>query len=632
LFDARELSFDRLQFKFGDAQTEDYNFFLNTGVPLGEVFELYGFGSYGKRNGLSAANYRSAGQNPANRDFSTISPSTTPTPQNFTGLTPDGFLPLIDTDLQDWSGTVGVRGELAGWDGDFSIGYGHNQFDFVIRDSLNTSFGPASQRDFDAGGFDYGQIQANLDFVRQFEVGLASPLSIAVGGEYRDENYKITPGELQSFALGPFFRADFATTATNCATQGGVFNVTTGICSFPGRKAGAGAQGFPGFTTAVDESRDSFGGYVEFDGELFENFTAQVAGRYERFSDFGSTINGKLALRYEFVDGFAVRGSVSNGFRAPSLHQQFFATTSTNFISGVPVDISTVAVNSPVARALGSQDLDPEKSINFSVGATANPFRGLNLTIDYYNIAIDDRIVLTENLGAGGSGTPAQRAAVQSILNANGFQTVGAARFFINGIDTTTEGLDVIGTYRFSPGNLGDWTLTAALNLNNTKIDRRLNALGPLAAIPGLALFGRVEGIRVTDGQPKDKIVLSADGDIGDFGITARTTRYGEAIALEGTAPLGADAASLTALGPDDQVLGSKWITDLELRYDLLERFKLAVGANNIFDVYPDRRPFGRRPDGGLYPQNFQYIPFSGGASPFGFNGRFLYARIGVDF
>ncbi|MCY7279729.1 MAG: TonB-dependent receptor, partial [Sphingomonas bacterium] len=636
-FDPRELTFNRLQFKFGDAKTEDFNFFLNAGVPIGD-FEVYAFGSYGKRDGLSAANYRSANAG-ANRDFSVLTPSTTPSNANFVGLTPDGFLPLIDTDLQDWAGTVGIRGELGGWKSDLSLGYGHNQFFFTIRDSLNTSFGPASQNTFDAGGLEFGQWLANLDFSKQFEVGLASPLSIAVGAEYRHENFQITPGEFQSFALGPFFRAAFVTTAPNCATQGGVFNPVTSICSFPGRQAAAGSQGFPGIPPAseTDESRSSYAAYIEFDGELFENFTAIVAGRFEHFTDFGNTLNGKLALRYEVVPGFALRGSVSNGFRAPSLHQQFFTTTSTNFISGVPVDISTVAVGSPIAGALGAEQLKPEKSVNLSFGATANPLRGLSITADFYQIKISDRIVLTENLTANRDALGLPTGAnpgftIAQILNAAGFNSVGAARFFINGLDTTTRGLDVIGSYRFTTPNFGKWTLTAALNVNKTKIDKRIDALGPLAAVPGLVLFGREQGLRFTKGQPKNKLVLSADGEIRDFGITARSTRYGKALALDAALPLAPNQADLNALGPDDQYLSPKWITDLEVRYRFFDRLDLAVGANNLFDVYPDRRPFGARSVGGTHPQNFQYIPYSGGGSPFGFNGRFLYVRAGIDF
>jgi iron complex outermembrane receptor protein len=180
--------------------------------------------------------------------------------------------------------------------------------------------------------------------------------------------------------------------------------------------------------------------------------------------------------------------------------------------------------------------------------------------------------------------------------------------------------------------SFGRWNLTAALNVNKTKIDKRIDALGPLATVPGLVLFGREQGLRFTKGQPKNKIVLSADGEIHDFGITARTTRYGKALALEATLPLAPNQADLNALGPDDQYLSAKWITDLEVRYRVLNRLDLAVGANNLFDIYPDVRPFGPRAVGGTYPQNFQYIPYSGGGSPFGFNGRFIYVRAGIDF
>jgi iron complex outermembrane receptor protein len=222
--------------------------------------------------------------------------------------------------------------------------------------------------------------------------------------------------------------------------------------------------------------------------------------------------------------------------------------------------------------------------------------------------------------------------AVKAILDANGFQSVGAARFFINGLDTTTSGLDAVLNYRLPPTGLGNWTLTAAYNRNKTRIDKRLNALGPLANIPNIILFGRIEGLRFTDGQPKDKVVLSVDGDVGPFGITARTTRYGKVISPGATAPL-ADPLSLTLFGPDDIFLSPKWITDLELRFKALGRVELAVGADNVFDIYPDRSPFGNRPAsiGGQYPINQYYIPYSI-FSPFGFNGRFLYARASITF
>ena len=259
--------------------------------------------------------------------------------------------------------------------------------------------------------------------------------------------------------------------------------------------------------------------------------------------------------------------------------------------------------------------------------------RGLTLTADYYHIKIKDRVVLTENLGAAGSGTAAQNAAVNAILVAAGFPSIGAARFFINGLDTTTQGIDVVAAYRLGLGHFGTWNLTAAYNYNKQKIDKRLNALGPLAQIPGLVLFGRIEGIRFTNGQPRDKIVLSADGDIGKFGVTARTTRYGKVISPGAAAPLAPNQTSLTAFGPDDIFLSAKWVTDLEVRLKGGNGVEFAIGANNLFDTYPDRSPFGPRPAsvGGVYPANQIYIPYSI-FSPFGFNGRFVYGRASVNF
>jgi iron complex outermembrane receptor protein len=629
-FDSRETTFNRLDFRYGDAKTEDFNFLINTGMPLGNA-EFYGFFTYGHRDGLSAANFRQQSA-ATNRDFSTISPGTTPINGNFVGLTPDGYLPKIQSNIDDLAGTAGVRADLAGFKGDFSLGFGRNELNYRTEDSVNVSFGPQSQRSFDAGGLAFSQILANADLARQFDVGFAGPLSFAFGGEYRHEIYQIRPGDPQSYQTGPFFQQARATTQANCNVLAGSF--ANGLCSFPGRAAAAGAQGFGGLPASArtNVNRDSYAGYVEFDADLFTGLTATAAGRYEHYSDFGDTVNGKLALRYEFVQGFAVRGSVSNGFRAPSLHQQYFTTTSTNFLAGVPVDVSTVPVSSPVARALGSQPLDPEKSLNLSGGVTLNPFRGFNITVDYFRIKIKDRVVLSENLGAAGVGTAAQNSAVQAVLAANGFANVGAARFFINGLDTTTQGVDAVATYRANLPGIGAWNFSAAYNYTQNQIDKRLNNLGSLAQIPGLVLFGRVEGIRFERGQPRSKVVLATDGKIAGVGVSARTTRYGSVISPETTAPLGTNATSLTALGPDDQKLSPKWITDFSISYEL-QGVQLTLGVDNAFDVYPDRRPFGLRPSGvgGSYPATYQFLPYSG-FSPFGFNGRFLYARAAINF
>ena len=631
-FDPREASFNRLQFKFGEPVSKNYNLFLNGGLEVAPDWDLYLFASHGRRRATSAANWRQQSGGP-NRDWSTLAPGEAPTAANFVPLTDIGFLPLIGTKLKDYAGTIGIKGQIAGWNADFSAGRGHNSFDYDLHDTLNTSFGTDSPSDFDAGGLRYGQNLFNLDVSREFGVGFAKPLTVALGVEYRQEQFKIRAGEPASYEAGPLFRAAFATTLANCTTEGGVYNAVTGFCRFPGREAPVGAQGFPGIpaSSATEEDRHSYSAYAELDTDPIEGLTTTLAGRFEHYSDFGSTWNGKLAARFEPVSGYAIRGSISNGFRAPSLHQQHFTTFSTNFVGGVPVDIATLAVGSPAAQALGAKQLKPEKSVNLSFGATANPFRGLTLTADIYEITIKDRIVFTEILGTNGTGnTTAVGNAVTALLASLGFPQVGAARFFINGLNTRTRGVDVVASYNMGLGQLGRWNLTAAYNANKTKITKRLSDVGALSEIPGIVLFGRVEGIRFTDGQPRNKIVLSADGDIGRFGLTARTTRYGKVISPGSAAPT-ADPLSLTDYGPDDIFLRAKWITDLEARWKVGGGTEFALGANNVFDIYPDRSPFGPRPGGGFYPVNQIYVPYSI-FSPFGFNGRYLYGRASVSF
>jgi iron complex outermembrane receptor protein len=629
-FDARELSFDRREFRFGDPDATDYSIFVNTGVPIGAA-ELYAFASFNQRDSLSAANFRQQ-SNANNVDYSQLAPNQAPPALNRPVLTPDGFLPLISTDLTDMALTGGVRFEIANWRADLSLGFGQNQFDYTVENSVNASFGAATQRRFDAGGLKYSQTLLNLDLSREYELGLAKPLTVSFGGEFRRETYDIRPGDFQSYALGPFFRAQINnTTLANCTAQQGVFNATTNVCTFPGRQGGPGAQGFPGLpaSAATDASRHNLAGYVELDTDVARGFTVTAAGRFEHYSDFGNAIAGKLAARYEFLPGLALRGSISNGFRAPSLHQQVFTTTSTNFISGVPVDVLTAPVSSPLALALGAKPLKAEKSLNFGGGITANPLKGLTLTVDYYNIKIKDRVVLTENLGAT---TSAADAAIRGYLLSQGLPAT-AARFFINGLDSRTQGIDAVLNWRV-PVDFGRFNLTAAYNYNKNSILARNNTLGPLASIPGIVLFGRQESLRFTRGQPRDKIVFSVDGDFKPFGLTLRTTRFGKVLSPGATLPLAPDQASFTALGPDDVELSPKWITDIELRFDVASRIHLAVGADNVLDVYPDRLPFGARPaslGGGNYPQNQQYNGYSI-FSPFGFNGRFVYGRVGIDF
>lgn len=581
--DARELTIDRFTHGYGDGKSTDYNLFVNAGVDLAGA-ELYAFGSYGIRDGIGAGFYRRS-NDARNRDFaaSTV---------NFVPYYADGFLPKIQSQIEDVSGAVGMKGDVGGLTADLSVVYGSNQLDYTTINSFNTSLGGlTSPRRFDAGGIAFGQATANLDLSKKFDLAGFSSFGVAFGAEYRNENFKIRAGEPSSYINGPY------------TTNG----------------AAGGAQVFPGFrpNNAVDVNRHSMAAYLELDAEVSKMLTLQAAGRFEHYSDFGDTWNGKLAARLEPVQGIAVRGSIATGFRAPSLAQQYFATTSTNntVVNGVPqlIEVGTFPATSAVGRALGGKQLQPEKALNIAGGIAINPFAGFSLTADYYNIRIKDRVVLTENLTG---------AAVVNLLTTAGITGVTSARFFVNGVNTRTQGVDIVGTYRVPQFGAGKFTLTAGYNYNSTKIINRAT----LPSLPGVVLFGRQESFRLTDAQPRTKLNLSVDWDLGKLGATVRTNRYGSVWSAAGgalTAPLGTVAG--------DFQMTPKWVTDIEVRVHPMEQVTLAVGADNAFDVYPDRLPIGGASGAPGFTPNSYFLPYSS-LSPFGFNGRFVYGRVAFQY
>lgn len=578
--DPREFTFNRLSHHFGEAKIEDRNAVINAGMPLaGGALKWYGFGTYGERDGRTEGFYRQA------LDTRTVA-----------AIHPDGFLAQVLIDLSDMAAATGVRGKALGWNYDASLNFGRNSFDFTTANSNNASLGAQSPTRFDAGGLEYRQSSANVDVQRELGAfGLARPLSIAFGLEYRAEEFEVRAGEEASYIQGPVRLPN-------------------------GSLAAAGAQVFPGFRpdNATSRDRDSVSAYVDLDADLTDRWNLALAVRGEEYSDFGSDLNYKLATRVELFDGVALRGGGSTGFRAPSLHQQFFSTTSTNNVGGRLLDVGTFAVTDGVARALGARDLEPETSVGLSGGIVLDLIDGLSLTVDYFRIDIDDRVVLTENLGA--SGTPAQNAAVQAVLAAAGFTSISGARFFINGLDTRTRGVDVVAAYRVPSFGLGNVQLTAGYNHTQTEIRRFINELGPLVQIPGIQLFGRLESERIERGQPRSKFTLSSDWSLGSFSTTLRANRYGEVFAP------GVDPR-------DDLIIEPQWVLDLELRYEL-GGAQLAIGADNLLDAYPSAAPTGPRPatlGGGNYTVNNYIVPFSGFA-PFGFSGRFVYGRASYKF
>lgn len=562
--DPREVTFDRLNHRFGDAETADQLLFINSAMPIGESgHELYAFGSLSRRDGESAGFYRRALD-----------------ARNVPAIYPNGFLPLINSDVYDKSLVAGVRGGIGDWAYDFSVNRGYSKFDFTISNSVNTDLGRNSPVFFKAGNLTGTQTAVNFDVNNGYDVGfLVSPLSVALGAEFRRETFEIGEGEPASYF-------------------------------------GTGSQVFPGFrpTDAGRESRRNWAFYADLEGDVTDSLTLGAAVRHEDYTDFGAETSGKLSGRFAFTDAVALRGSASTGFRAPNLQQQFYSTTATNFIGNVPFDIRTFAVTNPVAQALGAEPLKAETSRSLSLGLVADVFDGLNFTLDWYRIDIDDRIILSENL----TGAP-----VRAFLAARGFPGTDGGRYFTNAVDTKTTGFDLVGRYRHAFENWGDLQLTLGYNRGDTDIER----IAPNPAVlsqGGLNLqrVGRVEIGRLTVSPPKDKLNLGADWNWGPLSLQSSTTRYGEFTVLNANPLL-------------DQTYDAKWIADLSLSWDFGGGIKATAGVENLFDIYPQKTQEDLRFDAngfavaGPLDNTFTGIlPYPRGEAPFGFNGRFYYARL----
>ncbi|MEO6064584.1 MAG: TonB-dependent receptor, partial [Lysobacterales bacterium] len=472
----------------GDPDVEQFALSYNLEFGFGDAATLYSFANYSDRDVLSNGFFRPAGD-----------------ARNNPAIYPNGFLPQINNVAKDRAFVVGLRGTTANdWNWDLSYNYGEDELTFDILNTLNRSLGNSSPTQFYAGALEVSQNIFNADFSRAFDVGwLAYPLTFAFGGEYRDEEFQQRAGEA----------ASFADTGLMIPVPGS----TTGAL----QRAAGGSQVFPGFrpTDAGTNGRDSYSLYLDFEADITEQFSAGLAVRYEDYSDFGTTTSGKLSARYAFNDQVAIRGTASTGFRAPSLQQQFFQSTATNFIGGVPFDVRTFAVNNPTAIALGAEPLKAEESESFGLGLVLQPADALYITIDGYSIDITDRISLSENL----IGT-----AVTTFLQNRGIFGVTGGRYFTNALDTRTRGVDIIGTYRWDVGS-GSVDLTAGYNYSKTTIERI--APNPAVLTTGglnLLRIGRVEQGRIEIGAPRDKFLFAGIWNTGNWSFGATATRYGE--------------------------------------------------------------------------------------------------------
>lgn len=582
-FDAREYSFDRQNFRIGDADSSQKVGFYNFGLPLIGNMELYSFGGYATRQNNSAGFYRRANQ----------------AERTVTDIYPDGFLPEINTNIEDVSLALGLdwTHDATDLNVDVSVNHGLNTFDFFISNSMNASYGAASQIAADAGGFELSQTAFNLDVSYPLEYQ-SSLINLAGGVEFRREGYGINAGEMASW-----------------------INAGLGIDT-----ASAGIQVFPGFKpeNEVDENRTNIAGYLDFEsylsGQPGSGLLVGAAVRGEQYSDFGTTITGKATARYDITNQIAVRAAGSTGFRAPSLQQLYFNNISTQFKLDeasnqlIPLEVGTFRNDSEAARALGIPELKEETAFNVSGGVVLKPVDKLWFSVDGFLIQIDDRIVISGTFSAE---------------DVDGLTEAGAnsAQVFTNVAQTRTQGVDVAAGYLHAFENESLLNLKLAFTFADTQVIGDVDAPEILVGLEN-TLFPSQERSMIEEWQPNTRINVSADYIVGDLTIGGALRYFGEYTVQEGS---GED--------PARQTYGGKWLTDLQTNYKLNEGLSLTIGANNLFDQVPDENEIGQSRGGKLEDGAGHVIVDSPGvftysrrSAPFGFNGGLYYAKLSYSF
>ncbi|MBP0903636.1 TonB-dependent receptor domain-containing protein [Mariniflexile gromovii] len=544
---------------YGSAGVDGFNFMINTSVPVTDNTEVYAFGG---------RNYRDTNANAFSRDsFSDGDNRSVPS------LYPNGFTPRITSNITDVSVSAGVRHKMDdGWNVDFNNTYGKNNFHYYIKGSNNASMKDASPTDFDAGGHYLSQNTTGLDFNKYLD-DVAAGLSLAFGFEYRTENFGIFSGEAPSYGLYD----NNCVLLTNPATQ-------TVATDSNGDDLPGGSQGFPGYSPAneVDRGRTNYGIYFDTELNISESFMLAAAVRYENYSDFGSTINGKLATRLKITDDLSLRGSISSGFRAPSLAQLYYNLIFNNIVAGTSVPSLLSANNSTVTKAFGIGQLNEEKAFNASIGFTYKT-GGFTATIDAYSISVDDRIILTDNFTD------------QAIL---GPLNVDAAQFFANGVDTRTTGVDIVLGYDTNIGTDGKLKVALIGNTNNLKIKRINNG-----NLNEFTFFGPFSQAYLKAAAPDYKFGLNLGYSISKFDANMTLTQFSDVTLqdfqwVDTPATTQAEADALFPVATD--VYKASMVVDLSLGYMITEKVKFSLGANNLFNKYPTPQFDGWTDQGGL--------------------------------
>ena len=585
---SRGLTRKDLSMRTGQGEAIVGSAFFNGSFGIGEEAELYTFGGVTHRNGVATGFYR----RPIQEERVVFE------------LYPNGFLPEIHTEVGDRAITTGLRGKKGAWDFDLSVAHGSSSFQFNIENTNNASMGAASPVSFDAGRLSYRETTGNFDAVRLIDTdGALRSLSLVLGGEFRVENYQIGAGQFESYSLGnggDIPGVDFDTTST-------------------GAPKAAGSQVFPGFqpSNEIDRNRNSVAAYAGLESQISDRFSLDIAGRYENYNDFGGTLNGKIAARLELTDDVALRGAVSTGFRAPSLNQLWFNNVSTQFVIDpgtnelVPARVLTGHNKDPVTKAFGVPDLEEETSVNVAGGITWRPMNNLSVTGDFYYIDINDRIVLSSRFSTGDSNIGADVADILAPFASLG---VSQAQFFANAVDTRTIGADIVVNY-LTELQGGALNLTGSFNLTDTDV-QEINVAQSIAdrftsgdseAIAGV-LFNREERNRLETALPRQAGTVSARWSRDRFQAGARANYFGEVL--------------YRPTNPDnDEDFGAKTLFDVDFGYEIRDGVTVVIGANNVFNTFPDRH----MKDANISNGNF---PYSRRVTQFGMNGGFYYARL----
>lgn len=576
---------------YGSNRNRTYQAFVNASYPIAENTNLYTFGGYSRKDIAAFGFFRSAAV------FS----------NSALGIFPDGYVPRLPGTSIDWSATAGVNSEVAGWKLDFSVGYGDNHLDQNANTTVNASLGNASPTEFYVGRTAFGQWLVDLNASKDFgAVGfVGKSLNVAWGAQYRRDRFQVKRGSPASYAVGPL------------AAQG---------------KA-PGANGRPGYAPADenDVSRQSVGYYVDVEAEFNDRFLAAAAVRFEDYSDFGNNISGKLAARYKLTDAIAVRGSYNRGFRAPSLQQTGNRVNTSTVQNNEILITQQVSSDDPRLAALGVPDPKAEISNSYSLGLTgdlADVAGGrVSLTVDAFQIDINDRIVISEGL------LTAQYPAVRAL-----FPQSREIRFFTNQIDTRTRGIDVVATYKANVGPGQNLTLTLAGTHAKTDVQRQRDTparilAGSSAAAQQIKLLGQTATELIEVAQPRTKVLASANYAVDKLNIGVRSSYFGNVKAFS-TGLSGQDKdVKCDASNRCVQTFRGKAITDVTLTYAFTEQFSLTVGANNVFDVYPDKWKNLRDGDiGQAASYSDGQTPYTRNASQFGFNGSYYFVTANVKF